>query len=102
MANAIFNVFFKVISTIVGILTAPINLIIINFLPNLADSINQFNSIVTNLLGGGLGFFSHLLPPITRATILIWFSVVIAFYTISFAVHLIVKTITIIKNVKFW
>lgn len=102
MANAIFKVFFTIISTIVNIITAPINVVIVNLFPNFADIINTFNNGVTTLIGGSIAFFSYLLPPLTRATILFWLGAVISFYTVSMAVHLIVKAITIIKNIKFW
>lgn len=102
MANAIFKVFFTLISTVVNIITAPINVVLTNFFPSFTDMINTFNNGVTTLIGGSIAFFSHLLPPLTRATILFWIGAVISFYTISMTVHLIIKAITIIKNIKFW
>lgn len=102
MGSALFNVLFKIIGTIVGIFTAPINLILINFFPDFTTVIANFNNAVTTLIGGGLGFFSEILPPITRATILFYLGVVISYYVIAVNLHLILKVITIIKNLKIW
>lgn len=102
MASAIFNVFFKIIGTIVDIFTAPISLLLVNFFPDFAQVISNFNTAITTYIGGTLAYFSSLLPPITRGTILIYLGVVIAYYTIVLNVHLILKVITIIKNIKFW
>lgn len=102
MASALFNVLFKIIGTIVGIITAPINALLINFFPSFTTIITNFNNGVTTFVGGGLAYFSSILPPITRATILFYLGVVIAYYTIAINVHLVLKVITIIKNVKIW
>lgn len=102
MGSALFNVLFKIIGTIVGIITAPLNAILVNFFPDFATIIVNFNNGVTTLIGGSIGYFSSILPPITKATILLYLGVVIAYYTIAINVHLILKVITIIKNVKIW
>lgn len=102
MASALFNVFFKIIGHVVGIFTAPINLILVSFFPDFATIIANFNNGVTTLIGGGLGYFSSLLPPITRATILLYLGILISYYVIAVNVHLILKVVTIIKNIKIW
>lgn len=102
MASALFNVLFKIVGTIVGIFTAPINLLIVNLFPSFAQTIVHFNNSVTTLIGGGIAYFSSLLPPITKVTILLWLGIVLAYYTISINIHLILKVIQIIKNLKIW
>lgn len=102
MGSALFNVLFKIIGTIVGIFTAPINLLLINLFPDFTNLISNFNSSVSRIVGGGLAFFSSLLPPITKATILIYLGVVISYYTIAINIHLILKVVKIIKNIKIW
>lgn len=102
MASALFNVFFKIIGTVVGVFTAPINLLLINFFPDFTSLIVNFNSNVTRIVGGGLAFFSSLLPPMTRGAILIYLGVVISYYVIAINIHLILKVVKIIKNIKIW
>lgn len=102
MGSALFNVFFKIVGTIVGIFTAPINALLVTFFPDFATIIANFNNSVTTLIGGGLGFFSEMIPPITRASILFYLGVVISYYVIAINLHLILKVITIIKNIKIW
>lgn len=102
MANAIFKVFFKIIKGIANLFLAPINALIVNFFPDFSSMISTFNNAVNRVIGGGLGFFAHLLPPTTRQIILIWFGILIAYYTLSFTAHIILKIIDIIKRVKVW
>lgn len=102
MAKAIFNVFFNIIKSIVGIFLTPINLLVSKIFPDLSQLISTFNAAVERLIGSSLGFFAHLLPPTTRSLVLLWLGVLISYYTISYSVHLILKVITIIKKLKIW
>ena len=102
MAKAIFNVFFKIIKSVVNIFLAPINLLVVNLFPDLSNLISTFNAGVEKLLGSGLGFFAHFLPPTTRVIILLWLGVLVSYYTITYSVHLILKVIHIIKKLKIW
>lgn len=102
MAKAIFTVFLKFIKSIVDIFLFPINALVVNFFPDLSILISSFNNAVTSILGNGLGFFSHLLPPVTRGLIVFYLTLLIGYYTISISVHLVLKVIFIIKKVKIW
>lgn len=102
MAKAIFNVFFKVIKSIVDIFMLPINALVVNLFPDLSNILTVFNSSLTKVVGPTLGWFAHLLPPTARVLILLWLSILIGYYTITYSVHLIIKVIHIIKKLKIW
>lgn len=102
MAKAIFNVFFGVIKAIVNVILTPVNLLITGLFPSLATILNSFNSAISIYLGGGLSYFFNLIPPTSRTLILLWVSIIIAYYGIIFSYHLIMKIITIIKRIKVW
>ena len=102
MAKAIFNVFFKIIKKIVEIFLTPINLLVVNLFPNLSNIITTFNNAVSTLIGGTIGYFSSILPPITRTIILLWFSILISYYGVLFSIHVVMKVIEIIKKIKVW
>lgn len=102
MASAIFNVLFKIAGTVVQIFTAPITALLVGFFPDFAVVITNFNQSVTTFVGGGIAWFSNLIPPVTRATILMYLGIVVAYYAIAFQVHLVLKIVTIIKNLKIW
>lgn len=102
MAKAIFKVLFTIIRKIVDIFMLPINALVVNLFPDLSNIINTFNSAVRSLIGGSLGYFANILPPITRSIILLWLGILISYYTIVFSVHLIMKVIEIIKAIKIW
>lgn len=102
MAKALFSVFFKIIKSVVNIVLTPINLLVVNFFPNLATIINSFNTALTIYLGGGLTYFFNLIPPTSRTLILLYVSILLIYYTSIFSYHLILKIFQIIKKIKIW
>lgn len=102
MAKALFNVFFNIIKSIVNVVLTPINLIVANFFPNLTTIINSFNSALNLYLGGGLAYFFNLIPPTSRTLILLYLSILLAYYTGIFAYHIILKVFQIIQKIKIW
>lgn len=102
MAKALFNVFFNIIKSIITVVLTPINLIVSNFFPNLATIINSFNAALSIYLGGGLSYFFNLIPPTSRTLILLYLSILLAYYTGIFAYHLILKIFQIIQKIKIW
>ena len=91
MAMALFNVFFNIIKSIINVVLTPINSIVANFFPNLTTIINSFNSALKIYLGGGLSYFFNLIPPTSRTLILLYLSILLAYYTGIFAYHLILS-----------
>ena len=102
MAKAIFKVLFKVIKSIAELFLAPVNLLIVNLFPDFSNMISTFNNAVSSLIGGGLAYFSSILPTNTRSMIALYLIVLISYYTILTGFHLIMKVITILKNLKVW
>lgn len=102
MIKLFFNILFSVISGFVTIVTSPINLLLNGVFPDFSHMISMFNNVVTNYIGGLLGYFSTILPTNTRSMVLIYLGLLITFYTITITAHFILKTIEIVKNVKFW
>lgn len=102
MASAIFNVLYKIIGYIIGGFTAPLSLLLTNLFPSFTDLITNFTSSVNTFVGGGIAYFSSLLPPITKITILAYLGILLAYYTIAINVHILLKIVQVIKNVKIW
>lgn len=102
MIKLFFQLFLKLIKSIVNILLLPVNALITNLFPSFSTMISSFNNAVTTVIGGGLGWFSHLLPPVCKSMIVLYLGILIAYYSIAFSVHLILKVIHIIKEVKIW
>lgn len=101
IAQAIFNVLFGVIVGLANIFLAPINAIVSTFIPDLSSAINSFTSGL-NLVSSLFSYFSYLVPPNTRALIVLYLTFLISYYTISFSVHAIIRIVEIIKKVKVW
>ena len=102
MAKALFNVLFLVIKSILDIGLAPVNLLVVNLLPDFSSIISNFNNFVSTYVGSMIGYFSNLLPPITKNIVIIYLTFLISYYTISYAAHVIIKIFKIIQRIKFW
>lgn len=102
MFKALFNVLFSVIKGIVSVILAPINLLVANLVPDVSTMIGTFNTAVNTFFTNTLNYFFSMLPPHCRTFILLYLTFLVAYYTISFTVHGIVKVYKIIKAVKIW
>lgn len=102
MGRAIFNVFFKIISSIVSLVLYPVNQLISGIFPDFSNMISTFNYVLDNYLGDGLAYFFNILPPTCRGIVLLYLGLLVSYYTVSISLHAILKVYTVIKNIKFW
>lgn len=102
MAKALFSVLFKVIKGIATVVLTPINALVSNLFPDFSTLISTFNTAVGTFFTSSLNYFFHILPPNCRMFVLLWITLLIAFYTFSITAHAILKVYTIIKNIKIW
>lgn len=96
------NGILKMITSVINIFLIPINAIFENIFPDMSNAISNFNIFVNTYVGGTLSYFFSILPPIFRNMLTIWFTFVIAYYTIHFTYITIIKVWAIIQKVKFW
>lgn len=105
MAQALLKVILSFIASIVGIILAPIDLIVANAFPNLNAVIQGFEGnlgSISNAISDIVGFILNLFPYPCRIALNYYFLTLVACYTITISIHLIVKVIRIIQNIKFW
>lgn len=102
MIKALMKGIMKIVTSFIGIVLTPVNALISGIFPNFAGAISQFNSFVTNYVGGTIAYFSSILPPITRQVIALWLTFLIAYYTITWSYALIIKIYNVIQKIKFW
>ena len=89
MAKALMNVIMKLVTTIVDIILLPVNALIGSIFPDFSTSINNFNSFVSTYVGGTIGYFSSILPPITREVIGIWLLFLVTYYSVSWSYNFV-------------
>lgn len=102
MIKSILNALLKMLIKLINLFLLPVNLLIENVFPSMANAIQTFNNFITNVLGNNMVYFFHLLPPTFRSLLVIWFTFVIAYYTIYYTYLAIVKVLAIIQKIKFW
>lgn len=102
MFKALFNVLFSVITGLVNIVLAPINLLAATLLPDFTEMIATWYHVLNNIIGNGFTYFFSILPPHCRGVIVLYLTFLISFYTVSISAHAILKVYTIIKNMKIW
>lgn len=102
MIKAIINGIMKLVTSILNIVLLPVNTLIANIFPNMSTAINSFTTFVNTYIGGTLGYFFSLLPPISRSIIVLWFTFLITYYGVVWSYSLIIKIYNVIQKIKFW
>lgn len=102
MIKAILNGILKIITSLVGFILSPLNSLISNLFPNMANAIGTFNTFVNNYFGSNLTFFFSMFPPIFKTLLVLFISFAISYYTIHYSYIAIVKIFNVIQKIKFW
>lgn len=102
MIKALLNGILNVITSLLNIFLLPINALIENIFPDMSSAISTFNNFINNYVGGTLSYFFSILPPIFRGLLVLWFTFVIAYYSIYYSYLAIIKIWSIIQKIKFW
>lgn len=102
MIKAILNGLLSALSGVVSFLLTPVNALVENLFPDMANAIATFNNFVDTYLGANLAYFFSMFPPIFKSLLVMFFTFCIAYYTVHFTYIALVKIFTIIQKVKFW
>lgn len=102
MIKAIINGLMSLVSSILNIVLLPVNALIENIFPNMTNAINTFSNFVSTYIGGSLGYFASILPPISRSIIILWFTFLITYYGVVWSYTAIIKIWNVIQKIKFW
>ena len=102
MIKALLNGILNIITTLVGFILTPINALFTNLFPDMSIAISTFNTFVNSYIGSALSYFFSLFPPIFKNLLVLWFTFVIAYYSIFYTYKAIIKIFTIIQKIKFW
>lgn len=102
MADSILTTILNCLTWLVNLVLSPINSLFNNLFPDMTSYISQFNSFITNYVGGSLSYFFSLLPPITKNIILLYVSFLILYYPIVWTYTLSIRLFAIIQKIKFW
>lgn len=102
MIKAIINGLMSLVTSILNIILLPINLLIENIFPDMSSAINTFSTFVNTYVGSTIGYFSSVLPPITRSVIGLWLTFLVVYYGVVWSYTAIIKIYNVIQKIKFW
>lgn len=102
MIKAILKGILKMLSKVLNIFLLPVNALLENVFPDMTNAIATFNNFVTNVIGTKLAYFFNILPPTFKSLLVLWFTFVIAYYTVYYTYLGIIKIWAVIQKVKFW
>lgn len=88
--------------TLANAFLLPVNTLVSNVFPTFSSYITSFTTLITTYFGTGLSYFFGILPPNFRTFALFYLSILLICYTVTLSLHLILKIIAIIKNIKIW
>ena len=81
MVKALFNVILNLVQSLIGIILVPINTLIEPLFPqSISTAITNFTNFLNTYIGGGIGFFSSLFPPIFRSLVALALTFTIGYY----------------------
>ena len=101
LISAIFNFFMIILITAIQAITWPINQVIINFFPSLAEQITKLTDNLANLLTF-LPYTLTYLPTGIEALILFILGTEITLLYLFRSSYLVAKVWKIVQTVKFW
>lgn len=102
MIKAIINGLMSLVTSILDIVLLPVNALIENIFPDMSNAINTFSNFVSTYIGGSIGYFASILPPISRSIIILWFTFLISYYGVVWSYTAIIKIWNVIQKIKFW
>lgn len=102
MIKAILKGLLRALMGLADVLLAPITALFTAFFPNFAEAITRFNFIVDNYLIDGISYFTSLIPPISRNLLVIYFGILISWYTLWFTYTSYLKVYAVLQKIKFW
>lgn len=102
MVHIFFDIFFNVIYSILDFILTPVNTLVNVLLPDLSILISNFNTFITTYIGGTLGFFGQLIPPITKSVIMMYLGYLVGRMVVILNVHILLTIFKAIKNIKIW
>lgn len=101
MIQLILNIFLTLISTVVQVVSYPINLLISELFPSVSTwivSVNNVLDTVFNAITWGLG----LIPTPIIAVLIFIIAVEIGKHTVFLSTHLLLRIWNVFQKVKFW
>lgn len=102
MIKSILNGLLSALTSVVNFLLTPINSLVANVFPDMANSIATFNSFVSNYISSNLTYFFSMFPPIFKGLLVLFITFCIGYYTIHFTYMALIKIFNVIQRVKFW
>lgn len=103
MFKLLMNGLLSVLTGLINIILLPINALVEALFPNsIINAIGNFNTFVSTYLGGALGWFGNLFPPIFKSLVVIALTFMIGYFTFVWTYTAIVKIWNVIQKIKFW
>lgn len=102
MIKALFNVILNLVQSLIGIILVPINTLIEPLFPqSISNAIVNFTTFINTYIGGGIGWFSSLFPPIFRSLVAMSLTFVIGYYTFVWSYTAIIKIWNVFRRLNF-
>lgn len=101
LISALFDFMLNLIATIIQIIVAPLNLLISNALPDLADGMTAVGQGFATFFGI-FDWALSLIPPPLLWTFAFCFTIRLVVTNLSISTHVLVKVWNVFQKIKFW
>lgn len=101
LISAFFNFLLGLVATVIQLLVAPINALIVSGLPDLAEGLTAVSQGIGTLFSL-FNWALDLIPPVLLWTFAFCYGIRLAVTTIAISTHTLVKVWNILQKIKFW
>lgn len=102
IGSGLVDLIINFITTIVNALLIPINSLFETLLPDLSTLISNFSSFLVLIATGPFALLFNLFPPTCKSLLLLWLTILIAYYSIIWVYRGIILIPKIVNKIKFW
>ena len=101
MFQLLFKIILNLVATLLQIILAPLNLLIVGALPDISAKITEVTSAITSMVGNITWALSIIPAPVVSALAFI-LTLEIAKHSIYVLTHMLLKVWEVIQKIKFW
>lgn len=98
----LFEFILYLIGFLIQMFLLPIDILLKSLFPSFSTYLVNFSNSLNLLITAPFNYFWNILPPITRFTLALWLTTMIAYYSVIWSYRAIIFIPKVYNRIKFW